>query len=382
MGQIKAKGLQRARELCENRGLRARELRAQGKKVVGYFCCYPPVEMLTALGLVPYRIQGTMRDPITQADAYLESIMCPYMRSCFDQGLKGAYEFLDGFVVPHSCDTVERIYDIWRFYLKPEFSHFINVPHMLHPASFEFFEAELRRFARSLEGYTGERLTEERLGEAIRLHNRNRSLLRQLYELRKPPLISGVETLEVLIAGMTVPVEEYNGLLEEVIEEVKGRSPLPPRPRVLVYGSEMDDVSFFKLVEEECGAHIVMDDLCTGTRCFWDPVAEEGDPIKALAYRYLEKINCPRTYRPREDGHEEDVERRFKYLKDFAREFKVDGVIFYIVRYCDTYEFDVPDVRDYLEADGIPVLHLEEEYTIATLGQLRTRIQAFLETIG
>ena len=382
MLKAETRGLARVKELYENRGQRAKELRAQGKKVIGYFCCYPPVEMFTALDVVPFRIQGSVKDPVTMADAYLETIMCPFMRSCFDQALKGYYDFLDGLVVPHSCDTVQRIYDIWRFYKKPEYSHFINIPHMVHPASYQFFRQELERFQKSLEEYTGKKLTPQALDRAIALHNENRQLQRALYELRKPPLISGAEVMQVLVAGMTVPVEEYNRLLREVIAEVKGRPPLPTRPRVLVYGSETDDEAFIKLVEDS-GSWVVMDDLCTGTRCFWCDVEPKGnDPLMALSRRYLEGINCPRTYRPRTGTREEDLRQRFGYLQDFVRDWQVQGVVFYIIRFCDTYELDVPDVRKFLEETGVPVLHLEDDYSLFTMGQLRTRVQAFLEMIS
>lgn len=92
-------------------------------------------------------------------------------------------------------------------------------------------------------------------------------------------------------------------------------------------------------------------------------------------------IPCPRTYIPQAETRQEDLENRFGYLRSFITEFKVNGAIFYIIRYCDTYELDAPDVRDYLKEQGIPVLVLEDEYNLATIGQLRTRIQAFLEMI-
>ncbi|MBF8266380.1 MAG: hypothetical protein HW384_2244, partial [Dehalococcoidia bacterium] len=253
--------MDRVKHLYENRSLRAKELRAQGKNIIGYFCCYPPIEFLTALDLVPFRIQGTVKEPITKADAYLETIMCPFMRSCFDLALKGQYDFLDGLVVPHSCDTVQRIYEIWRHYRKPEYTHFINVPHMLDATSYEFFKRELESFQRSLEEYTCLKLTQERLDKAIGLHNENRSLLRELYELRKqePPLISGTEITQLQVAGMGLPVEEYNELIRQVIQEIASLPNRPePKPRLLVFGSEMDDSAFFQLVED-CGANVVID---------------------------------------------------------------------------------------------------------------------------
>ena len=110
------KGLTRVKELYQDRTKRARELRAQGKKIIGYFCCYPPVEIMSAADCVPYRLMGNVREPITKADAYLETIMCPYVRSVFDVGIKGGFDFLDGLVMPNSCDNVDFSYNIFRYY--------------------------------------------------------------------------------------------------------------------------------------------------------------------------------------------------------------------------------------------------------------------------
>ena len=105
-------------ELYNNRGKRARELREAGKKIIGYFCCFVPDEIITALDMVPYRIQGSQSDPIDEADALLEPMACPFARSCFNLALKGEYDFLDGFVAPHSCDTIEHLYHIWQVSLR------------------------------------------------------------------------------------------------------------------------------------------------------------------------------------------------------------------------------------------------------------------------
>ncbi len=376
-------GFTKVKEIYENRDKRAKELRKLGQKVVGYFCCYSPLEFFTTLDLVPYRISGRVREPITQADAYLETIMCPFIRSSFDMALKRDYDFLDGLVVPHSCDTVQRIYDIWKHYRPPAYTYFLDVPHMVQPSSFEFFKRGLELFKKSLEKFAGREITRESLVKAIEIHNENRALLRELYNLRKPnpPLLSGVEAMQIVIAGTTMPAKEHNDLLRSIISEVKQRRQTPQRkPRVLVYGCEIDDSAFIELVEE-CGTNVVMDDLCTGTRCFWNDVPLTPDLLDGLAERYLDKLPCPRTYRPRTGTRQEDLENRFSYLRQYLKDFQVEGVILYIMRFCDTHEFDAPDVKDYVEGLGLPVLHIEHDYSSSTLEPLRTRVQAFAEMI-
>lgn len=379
-------GLSRVRQLYQNRDSRAKELRDDSRRVIGYFCCYTPVEMMTAAGLVPYRIMGNMREPITQADAYLETIMCPFIRSCFDIAMKGQYDFLNGLVVPHTCDTVERIYNIWRYYHKPTYSHFINVPHMVkYPSSYNFFKEEVKLFKKSLEEFTGIEITTQSLRQAIELHNENRAMLRRLCDLRRedPPLLSGTEMTQTVIAGMTIPAEEYRALLESVIDEVTTRQERPERKpaRMLIYGAEIDDTAFIELVEES-GANVVIDDHCMGTRPYWHDVEVNKDLIGAIAARYLEMIRCPRTYRKTPGTHQADLENRFGYLRDFAQDFNVNGVIMYVIRFCDTHELDAPNVRDYLQGLGLPVLHLEEDYSTAAMERLKTRVQAFTEMIG
>ena len=377
MANVGQRGLARALELYENRGLRARELAAEGSKVIGYFCMYTPAEFITALGLVPYRIQGGVGKPVKHVDQYLEAIMCPYVRSCFDLAMCGDYDFLSGVVIPHTCDAMHRLYDIWKYYLKPSYSYCITVPHMTHQSSFEYFRVELRDFQSSLERFVGRSASKDDLAGAVRLHNRNRALLRELYELRKaePTPISGTEVTQVLVAGMTVPVREFNDLLEDVIAEIRGRTRgSNTRPRLLILGSEVDNVAMIRLIEES-GASVAMDDLCTGSRSFWRDVDIDGDVVDSLADRYLGGITCPCTYR------EGKIAQRFSYLGDYVRDWGIQGVLIYSIRYCDTYQLDAPEIRDYMESLGLPVLSIEDDYIMPSLGQWKTRIEAFLETI-
>lgn len=379
-----AKGLAWAKSLYQNRSRRAKELRNEGKKVVGYLCAFPPRELITAAGLVPYRIMGTL-EPITEADAYLETLMCPYVRSCFDLGLKGRYDFLDGMIWPHTCDSIHKSHDIWKHYIPHSYFRFLDIPHMKDPSSFEFFTKELEGLKENLEEFSGTKITDDRLNDAIVLLNENRALLRQLSLLRRqdPPLISGTEMTQVMVSSLSTPVDESNEMLRSVIEEVSTREGGPEKrtARLLVYGCEIDDIAFIDLVERS-GANVVIDDLCVGTRDYWKDVAVKGDPLRNLADRYLGQLQCPRTLWRSPGTRRQDLDNRFGHLKEFAREFNVNGAILYIIRFCDIFEYDAPEVRDYLEEAGIAVLHLEDDYSLSSIQGFRTRIQAFLEMIG
>ncbi|MBN1662081.1 MAG: 2-hydroxyacyl-CoA dehydratase [Deltaproteobacteria bacterium] len=370
-------------DLYTQRGKRARELHAAGQKVVGYFCCFVPDEIIAAFDMIPYRIQGCMSEPIDRADAHIEPMACPFARSCFNMAIKGDYSFLDGFVVPHSCDTIERMYHIWRENTPAAFNHFLNVPHMMGPSSDAFYRKELEFFIKALEDWSGKTFDPAKLKDAIKLYNQRRARLRELYALRKPdpPLVSGAEITQLLVAGMGMPADEHIELIDGLIGEIMRRPQPkgPKQPRIFIWGNEIDDTAFIKLVEES-GASVVMDDLCTGSRFFWDDVPETADPLDGIVSRYLH-IHCPRSYKPAAETREDDLENRFGYIGEFVKTWHADGVIFYIIRYCDTCELEGPDLREYLNVKGLPVLMIEDDYSTSTIGQLRTRVQAFLEMI-
>ncbi len=383
--EISGGGLVAADRLYREYGCRARELKEQGRKIIGYLCAYVPLEIITATGFIPFRIKANLGEPITKADEQMETIVCPLVRSRFDQSLKGAYSFLDGLVIPHACDSICRTYDIWKENLGLPFNHFINVPHGADDSSLRFFTETLNTFKRSLGEFAGKEISDDSLIEAIRLYNLNRARVSDLYKLRKsiPPLVSGSEVVKVLVAGMSIPVEESTSLLERVNTEVKQRAGFSSvgKARIMVVGAEVTDVAFFELVED-AGANVVADELCPGARENLPVVDITDDPIVGIAERYLRRINCPRTYLDESGPYREYLDKRFGYLGRSIRDFRVDGVIIHVYRYCDPFGFDVPAMKGYIEALNVPVLHLEDEYSVSTDARIRTKIQAFLEIIG
>ena len=142
-------------------GSRAKELKAAGKKIIGYLSALGPVEIMTAAGVVPFRLKGNVSEPITKADAHMETIVCPFVRNVFDAALKGKYSFLDGMVLPHQCDSIDRTSDVWNYNLKLPYWHFLNVPHVTDDPSIEFMKEILRIFIASLEKFTGAKITDE-----------------------------------------------------------------------------------------------------------------------------------------------------------------------------------------------------------------------------
>lgn len=384
-----AKGLNLAKRIYENRGELAIQLSKAGKKVIGYVCLYPPIEMLTGLGLVPFRIFGNMNETVTDADQVAHITSCPFLRSIIDQGIKGKYNFLDGIVGSHACDIGFEFFYWWRDYVKEvPFTYMIDVPHNDHTASVDYFTGQLNALKRHLEEMSGETLTDEKLRKSIKLHNQQRKLVRELYALRKPdpPLLTSVENLQVIVALFSLPVEEGICLLEDVLREIKDRknTPTNKKTRLLVWGPVFDNTSLYKLIEES-GASVVIDDTCVGTRAFWADVKPPFD-LHSLAQRYLVDIKCPRTLRQANPfemkrDYDRDLESRFNYIRQEITDWNVNGAILQSVKYCDTHSFEVPNLRHYLDSLGIPNIYIEHDYSSRSLASIKTRVEAFVETL-
>jgi benzoyl-CoA reductase subunit C len=233
---------------------------------------------------------------------------------------------------------------------------------------------QLNKFKRSLEDHFRVTITDEALRQSIKTYNEKRRLLKSLYELRKKeaPPITGAEVLGICIASTSMPAEEFNQLLRQSLDELEGRDGFSDhRARLLLAGGELEDPAYIRVIEE-LGGLVVTDLLCFGLRAFWDLVDEDSEPIAALAKRYIERISCPRMI---------DYWRRLKFIKDLAKEFKADGIIVQRMQYCDGWTSDGAMIRWQAKEDSMPCLLLQREYMMSAVGQMRTRVQAFLETI-
>ncbi|UCC33741.1 MAG: 2-hydroxyacyl-CoA dehydratase [Candidatus Bathyarchaeota archaeon] len=351
-----------------------RDWKRQGKHVVGWASTYTPEEILYAASILPMRILGSP-ETAKLAHAYCPDNMCSFCRSCFDVALKGDYDYLDGFVTSASCDNREKMYDLWRHHVEIPYFYFINTPHTNTNTAHEFFYDELVRFRESLEKAFRTPISDQSLRKAVRIYNENRVLLKKLYNLRRkdPPLISGREALETVLSSMLTPKEVHSRLLTQLLKEIPQRDDPPTKGvRLLISGSVMDDAGLLEIVEAT-GGSVVADDLSTGSRYFWnsvDPTAES--PLFAIARRYLDRVPCPFM------GQSED---RFRHVQDMVKRYDVEGVIIFVLRFCDPHLFDAPLLKAELESSGLPVLYLEWEHAMTGFAQLRTRIEAFLEMI-
>jgi benzoyl-CoA reductase subunit C len=385
MGDLQSGGLATAQKYYSDYGTRARELKTSGKKVIGYFSALCPVEVITAAGAVPIRLKGNVSEAITKADAYMETMVCPFVRNVFDSVLKGKFEFLDGMIMPHQCDSLERTSDLWNYNSGFSYYHFINYPHLSDDPSVNFTKELIRDFADSLGTFTGNVVTNDAILKAIAAHNENRRAMRELYDFRKsePPMISGVEMMKVAVAAMSLPVDESTFFIKTIIDEVKKRGPIARKkaPRIILIGDQIDDVAIPDTIEA-AGAHLVMDDLSTCSKMYWGDVDVTADPYLGISQRYLKKLKMPMTFVGEGETYQENLDARFGHMKSYIKDFKVDGAVLFIYKYCDPYGFEVPAMKSYLEDAGAQVLYIEDEYSTSSLGRVKTRIEAFLEMIA
>jgi len=361
-------------EIYQNRYSIIQEHRERGKKVIGWLCNYVPEEIIYAAGLLPVRLLPGKKDP-TVGSAYLYTNICSFARAALEEGLTGRYR-LDGLVTSATCDHIRRLYDVWTEYVDTDFNRILSVPSKISRLALEIFEEELSLFKRQLEDFCCLDISQEALTEAINTYNRTRQLLRRLYDLRKtsPPPLTGQEVLWVVLASMVMPKEEFNPLLEGLLTELEEKSSVPnttDRIRVMIMGSILTQPEYLSIIESTEGL-VVIDDLCTGTRYFWDLVSLEDDPLKGLAHRYLTRSPCPRMF---------PAEARLRRLKTLIHTFMVEGIIYECIKFCDLHGGSFPVIKAELEASGLPVLLLEREYTRAGVGQMKTRVEAFFESI-
>jgi len=345
--------------------------------VFGWLCTYVPEEIIHAAGALPIRITGYSKEmELEDGTAYLYINSCSFSRSCLQLGLKGEYDFLDGVAGGSTCDGARRLFDLWRNYIDTPFYHVLTVPRKYTQSAHDLYHSQVLQFKVHLEEFMGIQITDESLYQSIGVYNESRALLKRLYELRKleNPPITGTETMEVLNACFRMPKELFNEWLSNLLDELEASdNASKSRARLMLVGSAITNPELIGSIEE-LGGLIVTDELCTGTRYWSDPVVldKNSTPVEAISRRYLNNFPCARMF---------PSDERFNRILDLARDFRVDGVISQIIRYCVPYAHDLPLLTEKLKANGIPTLALDVEYGTSGSGQIRTRVQAFLEML-
>lgn len=354
--------------------------KAKGQKVIGWLLTDVPEELIHAAGAFPVGILGS-NTSIRQADTHVQVWMCSLMRSSLEMGLRDDLDFLDGVLIPHTCDTARMMVGTWRKNCRtPYIDNFLLPRQVNRPSAREYLAGELNRLKTNLEYQTGIEITDDILRASIRLFNENRQLLRRMFEIHAahPGLISSRQAYTVIKAAMYMDKAEHNSVLRNLIREMEQKATefnvqTAFQTRLVISGGVWEPPEIMDLIEG-AGGVIVGDDLHTGARYLGPDAAEDGDPITALADRQLQKIpfGC----------YDNQDQERSRFLVDLVRRSEARGLIFLHLKFCEPENYDYKDMREALNSAGIPNLRLETEFTNASLGQFSTRLDAFMEMIG
>jgi benzoyl-CoA reductase/2-hydroxyglutaryl-CoA dehydratase subunit BcrC/BadD/HgdB len=342
---------------------------------VGFFCPFVPEELIHAAGALPFRLMGTAIK-MSHAQAHLPTNCCHLVKSSLESLLQGELDFLKGIIFSHSCDTMQGLADIWALQKRIPLQFNLMIPSRLNSEpSRIYLRSEIERFKNFLESNVG-KITPQDLKASIRLFNRIREKVAEIYARRPKGYreISGSDFARIIRAGYLMDRRRYLELLDEFLN-VLPETPEGSENPVPVYlaGNMTHDDPYFSYIEE-AGAVILQDDLCSGTRFLRLMVPEDIDPMEGLTNRYFTSFVCPNKHQGAY-AHAETLLGEVQ--KSGAR-----GVIFLLYKYCETHFFDYPDLKQALEIKGIPTLLLEVEDPSFSVGQLKTRIQAFVEMLS
>lgn len=356
------------RGLCKNPAQLLSRYRNSGVKVIGYTCSYVPEELIISAGLQPYRVSNIRAD----RSALTPSFVCSFASATLENMLR-LEDFFSGFVVAHTCDPMWRLYDILKKKTsKPLF--LLRVPHNTdNESSLDFFKKELTRFRNFLEENSEAKVDDNALFSSIELCNESRDLLKRIYMLNQGGnyTISAFDRFHLVLASMWLPKSEFNARLKALSfdgDEVHDTNAV----RLHVNGTAIYDLDLIKVVEES-GGFVASDDLCTGSRYFWSNADKFRDSVSSIARRYLTRIPCPSSG---------PLERRLEYIDLMVKEFKVQGVITFAETFCDPILYDSVHIRDMLTKEGIPSMVIEYENPAQEMGRIKTRVEAFIESIG
>ena len=350
--------------------------KADGGRVVGFVCGYVPEEIIQAAGLFPYRMEARGTKETGLADVYLHRFNCTFSRCLLQTALAGGYDFLDGFCLLNDCDQIRRLYEIWEKHLSTDYLFMVTVPHSIKDSGFKWYLEEISNFKEQLAHKFGVRCSDQDLRQAIRLYNESRTLIQELYELRKAAEIpiSGAEVTKILLSAGIMPRNKFNELLREALDEIRHRPKITDyKARVMVGGSALDNPQLIEIIEG-LGGMVVTDSLCFGSRHFLNPIEEDGDPLEAIAKRYYYHNPCPRMMG--------EFENRLRFTEEIAKGANVDGIILQKIVFCDTHAVESTMLAEELEPMKIPVMVLEREHMISDVGRIKTRIEAFMERIA
>ena len=363
------------------------QAKSEGKRCVAYVCENVPEPLLNLAGTFSIRLRAPRTGSMEMATYYLTSFLCEYSRALLERAIEGGFKFADCIITPDGCTMMNRCVENMELLKTMDkekfFYEYMEIPMKCDDNGLNLYTLQCtNHILKPLAENFGIDVSDAAIRESVRRHNRICELIRAIGDFRKEknPRITGYEFHIITLATYAAPQDMLIEKLEETLEELKTREPEPKNPfraRVVVVGSEIDDVDFVKLVEET-GAYVCADRFCYGSLPGRVPIElnDTEDALTQVCRHYMTHSQCPRYMdMPKMLGRRE-------YVNALAKEYNADGIIYEQIKFCDPWAYERMVGSHVLQHDfGYPVLSVDRPYTIAGSGQMRTRVQAFVESI-
>ena len=364
-----------------------RQAQADGKYAIGYTCYHMPEVLLNVDNCFSTRIRAPRSTSIDIATYYMSNYTCEYARSLLERAIEGGYEFLDGIAGVDACSAMNRCYEhmeILKCNSKPHFfvTH-TDVPYKIEEYTIDQVQIQMRlRLLDVMHEKLGTDTSDDALRKAVKEHNEMCRIMTEIGSLRKldNPPVTGYEFHVLNLVSYCCPTTLILPKLRETLEEIKSREPDEKpafRARVVVAGSEVDDLDFSRLLEE-AGALIVGDRYCYGSTPGREVIElnDDEDVLRQICRHYMKTSECARYMA------NDKIQQRRDTIDRLAREYNADGIVFEQMKYCDFWAFERPLASHILQEEyGWPVLSIDRSYNLRGSGQLRTRFQAFVEAL-
>lgn len=365
-----------------------RQARREGEVCVAYVCENTPEPLLNLPGAFSARLRAPRTGSMEMGTYYMTSFLCEYSRALLERAIEGGYSFADCIISPDGCSMMNRCVENMEL-LKTMgkdndrfFYEFMEIPMKADDNGLNLYVLQCRNHILTpLSRAYGIDVSDGAIRQAVEEHNRVCRLIREIGEFRKAerPAITGYEFHIITLATYAVPKKFLIPMLEETLAELKVREPDRKgyRVRVALVGSEVDDIDFIKLIED-AGAFVCADRFCCGSFPGRDPIAltEDEDALTQICRQYMYRCQCPRMM------NMEKMLGRRAYVNQLANEYNADGIIYEQIKFCDPWAYERMLGSHILREDyGYPVLSVDRPYNISSSGQMRTRVQAFVESV-
>ena len=364
------------------------QAQSEGRICVAYVCENTPEPLLNLPGTFSARLRAPRTGSMEMATYYMTSFLCEYSRALLERAIEGGYNFADCIITPDGCTMMNRAVENMELLKaigkdkEKFFYEYMEIPMKADDNGLALYTLQCKNHILTpLHENYGIDVSDEAIRRAVAEHNRVCEFIRAIGEFRKgdKPRITGYEFHVITLATYVAPKYLIIDKLEETLEELKTREPEDKeyRARLLVVGSEVDDIDFIKLIEST-GAYVCADRFCYGSLPGRNPIelSDDEDALTQICRQYMYRGQCPRYMNTAK------MNGRREYVNELAKEYAADGIIYEQIKFCDPWAYERMMGSHILHDDyGYPVLSVDRPYNISSSGQMRTRVQAFVESV-